>query len=156
MSNQTTDKLAKILVGKLPSETNSPVAIRRKYRANASAGKVASGFARITGSARAGDIARTAITAERLSAVGRDSETDTTGFKEQNRAARESAEERSLRNRERVEAAMERSGQGQDDWEDEVQQGISELLPTSKLDKPRTALNLQSVSALYAKRRRAS
>lgn len=76
-----------------------------------------------------GDIAKSAITAERLAGVGRDSETDTTGFKEQNRAAHEAAQERRRQERERVDAAKERNGQGQDDWEDEVQQGIGEDAP---------------------------
>lgn len=117
MGNESVKSLAKILVGKLPSETNNPIAIRRTARANFSKGKVASGFARNTGtgSAKAGDIERTAITAERLAGVGRDSETNTTGFKEQNRAAHEAAQERRRQERERVDAAKERNGQGQDE-----------------------------------------
>lgn len=112
MGNESVKSLAKILVGKMPSETNSPVAIRRNVRANFSKGKVASGFARNTGtgSAKAGDIERTAITAERLASFARDSETDTTGFKEQNRAAHEAAQERRRQERERVESQLTQCG----------------------------------------------
>lgn len=81
----------------------------------------------------AGDIAKSAITAERLAGVGRDSEIDTTGFKAENREQRERAQERQRQNRERVDAAKERNGQGQDDWEDEVQQGIGEDAPEDEL-----------------------
>lgn len=158
MANQDVQTLARNLVGKSYSERNQPNAnqIRRNARANFGKGKISSGFARNTGtgSARGGDILATCITAERLAGVGQDSQTDTTGFKEENREQRERAAYRRRQERARVEAAMERSGQAHDDFEDEVQQGISELLPTSKLDKPNRALNLQETNNLYAKRRR--
>lgn len=135
MGNESVQSLAKILVGKLPSENEQHNAnqIRRNARSNFSKGRVASGFARITGSASAGDIAKTAITAERLAGVGQDSQDVL--------LQRMYGSNKSKPTKAPVENTefMER-----------------EFQPTSKLDKPTRAMNLEETNRLYAKRRRAS
>lgn len=136
--SEVTDNDVKILAAKLAG-SYKPNAndIRRNARNNFSKGRVASGFARNTGtgSAKAGDILATCITAERLGNIAQDSPTDIY-------LQRMYGSNKSKPTNPPVESPefIER-----------------EFQPvTSKLDKPSTALNLQETNALYAKRRRAS
>lgn len=145
----TVTELTKQLVGN--GYRPSAPALKHGARELFTRGKVLSGFTRgIAGSAEAGDIARTAITAERLASVGRDVHP---------------------LSRDLVEAHEERQSQGQDDQD--YLDGMSYTappeapvetvewsnnfynppMPTVKLNKPSTAMNLDQVNSLYAKRK---
>lgn len=80
----------------------------------------------------AGDIAKSAITAERLANVGRDSKTDIS-LRRMYSGSESKPTKAPVESPEFVERNFE---------------------PTSKLDKPDKALNLQETNALYARRRR--
>ena len=149
------ENLVRKLVERPSENTDSPsVATRRRYRAQ---GGSVNGFARIVGSAKAGDIAATAITAERLAGVGCDGETDTTGFKAQNRQQRASSEERRKQERVRVDAAIERNAQGEDSEAEteqhyEAEERSRDIAASGSRGRAR-AVGLEAVNAEYAKRK---
>jgi hypothetical protein len=127
----TVEQLTKQLVGKAPSE-HSPADIKRAAREMFSRGKVLSGFTRgLTGSAKAGDVAASAITAQHLAGVGRDGE-----FAEENAHQQERSQERRRQERERVEQAIAREdgaqANGFDDVEESAREGIVDAEPETQ------------------------
>lgn len=148
-------ELTKKLVQK-PNTSNEPLAVqqRRKYR---NSGGSISGFARINGSAKAGDIAGTAITAERLAGIGFDSDTDTdtTGFKKSNRDSHAATAERRRQNRQLVNAAIERNGQGTVEDAEPEDQEFFEAEESTPVEERRHSrpVGLEEVNQEYARRR---
>ncbi len=114
----------------------------------------------------AGNIARSAITAERLAGIGRDSETDITGFKEGNREAHAATAESRRQEHERVDRLNGRDENefGLDDGEgysapteasvESTSYVRNTQEPSSRLPKTNVALNCEETTALYARRHR--